>query len=396
MTDTLRRIPARLVLVGVVLAGWLAAHLLGLRDVDRSPVYLYATSLLLALGLFGSTYGIDRSAARHNRRVIVAAVTVGVLLKAALIIGLAWLVTGNPVFIVLGVAVAQIDPLSVASIMGDDRMSPRAKSILASWASFDDPVTVILAVYASAVAAGTFGLGRDGSDYHGVAVGVAGYGVDLALNLALAALAYLAWRTLRHRPILLATVLIGLAAVAVWQFLMLAVAIAGLFVRPAGLDALIGRLTRYALLAAGALLGLLLVNGISLGYGVLLGVLAFASQLLVAPLLTRGLPRADRVHLALAQQNGITAIILSLRLESQFPATIAVIAPAIVVTNTIYWAANRVPGNQIRSGPVNEPGPSDGSTPLGPEPQDLPEHMNRVEPEERLELQEHPERKAGG
>ena len=40
--------------------------------------------------------------------------------------------------------------LAVLHLMGDTRMSPRARIILASWSSFDDPLTVVLAIYAAA------------------------------------------------------------------------------------------------------------------------------------------------------------------------------------------------------------------------------------------------------
>lgn len=346
-----RRVPLRVVLLALVFAGWLLAELVNLHGIASSPGYLYATSLLLGIGLYGSTYGVDLAAAREHRRIIVTAVTVGVLVKAGLIIGVLYLITRDPLFIVLGVAVAQIDPLSVATIMRDERMSPRVKAILASWASFDDPITVILAVYASAVATGSFGLGRSTAQEHGIGAGVAGYGIDLLLNLALAAAAYLAWRTLRGRPRLLAAVLGVLAAVAVWQFLMLAIAIAGLFVRPGVFEALIPRITNGALLASGVLLGLLLVNGVSLTYGLLLGAMAFAAQVVVGTVLSRGLPRPDRVHLALAQQNGITAIILALRLEVQFVGVVAIVAPAIVVTNAIYFATNWLSDRRARRRP---------------------------------------------
>lgn len=324
------RIPRRLVLLLVVLGAWGLAELAHLRGFEHAPGYRYGTALLLAIGLFASTAGIDRAEAAVHKRLILLAVTVGVLLKAAIIGGLLYLATSNPVFLVLGIAVAQIDPLSVAAIMGDDRMSARVKAILASWASFDDPVTVILVIYAPVVLGSTSDSGR----------ALGGYGLDVLLNLAFAAVAYGVWRLLRDRPRLLYPVLAVLLAVAVWQFLMLGVAIAGLFVRPAWLIRHVGRATTWALLAAGALLGLLLVNGISLGYGVALGVMAFVAQIVAALLLSRGLNRDERITLALAQQNGITAIILALRLEVDIPTAVAVIAPAILVTNVIHAVAN--------------------------------------------------------
>src|SRR5690554_186804 len=114
MPSVLRRIPLRLVLIVVVLATWGAAVLGDVRDIERTTAYSVATALLLAVGLFGSTAGIDRAEAAAHKGIILSAITVGVFVKAALIGGALFLATRDPVFFVLGVAVAQIDPLSVA------------------------------------------------------------------------------------------------------------------------------------------------------------------------------------------------------------------------------------------------------------------------------------------
>ncbi|MEU1160409.1 hypothetical protein ABZ372_06185 [Streptomyces sp. NPDC005921] len=95
-----------------------------------SRSYVFGAGLLLAVGLYGSTYGIDLKALRADLRGVVAAVTLGVVLKAALITGTMLLVFHRPEALVLGVAVAQIDPLSVAALGRNDRMSPRARSLL--------------------------------------------------------------------------------------------------------------------------------------------------------------------------------------------------------------------------------------------------------------------------
>jgi hypothetical protein len=153
-------------------------------------------------------------------------------------------------------------------------------------------------------------------------------------------LAAVVWWRLRHRTWLVAITLIALAVLAVGYFLMLAVAISGLFIRFDRAIRVITALTQWALYIAAAMLGLLLVSGVDLVGGALLGVLSFLAQVLVGSVLSRGLPRLDRVHLALAQQNGITAIILALRLESQYAGAAAVIAPAILVTNVVHVAAN--------------------------------------------------------
>ncbi|MET8053576.1 hypothetical protein ABZU75_38940 [Streptosporangium sp. NPDC005286] len=58
-------------------------------------------------------------------------------------------------------------------------------------------------------------------------------------------------------------------------------------------------------------------------------------------MLTHGLPLIDRVHLGLAQQNGVTAVILALVFERDFGGFVAVIAPAILTVNLVHAVANR-------------------------------------------------------
>ncbi|MFD0598765.1 cation:proton antiporter [Catellatospora coxensis] len=182
------------ILLGLGIAWALSA------DVDalaHSTSYRVGAYLLLAVGLYSATYGIDLAQARTDKKIIVGAVTVGVVVKALLIGGLLALAWQNPLFLLLGVAVAQIDPLSVAALMGDERMSTRARTVLAAWSSFDDPFTVVLAVYASAVAATSFGLGgSSASDSDPLLL----YAADLAGNLAVAAVAWALWRVAGSRP----------------------------------------------------------------------------------------------------------------------------------------------------------------------------------------------------
>ena len=83
-------------------------------------------------------------------------------------------------------------------------------------------------------------------------------------------------------------------------------------------------------------------RGIDPVSGLVLGLAAFSAQAVVAAALTRGLPRSDRVGLALAQQNGITAIILALWIEKTYPGAVAILGPAIVVVNLLHALGTRV------------------------------------------------------
>lgn len=323
----------------VLLAGWALAASTGLDGLQHSPAYLLASSLLLAIGLYGSTHGIDRAEARANAGVIVLAVTVGVLLKAAFIATVLFLLYDDPFALVLAVTVAQIDPLSVAAVMTGSRLSARARTILAAWSSFDDPVTVVLSVYAATLAFSGGGAGL-------------GDVADLGWNALFAVVAYLVWRLVRGGPPwLVHAAAIMAILVGAWTFLMLGLAIAGLFLRLPD-SRRVEQAVAVAFPLAAFLMGMLLVGGVDVAEGIVLGVLAFAAQILAAALLTWRLPLMDRVHLALAQQNGITAIILALVFERSLDGFVAVVAPAIVTVNVIHAAANRAANSwESRSSP---------------------------------------------
>jgi len=152
----IRRIAQLLVCLAAGLGlAWAAS--LDVPSLSHAEGYRWGAHLLLTIGLYGAASSIDLHQARTDNKLIVAAVTIGVIVKALLIGGSLSLAWHNPLFFVLGIAVAQIDPLSVAARIRDDRMSTRARTVLAAWSSLDDPCTVVLAIYAAAVAATTFG-----------------------------------------------------------------------------------------------------------------------------------------------------------------------------------------------------------------------------------------------
>ncbi|MFD0536919.1 hypothetical protein ACFQY7_27525 [Actinomadura luteofluorescens] len=370
-----------LIVVGALfatMAGLGAGALVHPGDLAGSAWYSLLAGFLLAIGLYGSTHEIDLGALRQDARGVLVAVTLGVVIKAALIAGVMLLVFHDARYLVLGIAVAQIDPLSVAAMRANSRMTPRAKALLFAWASFDDPVTVLLSLYFSILA---FRLsGRAGSPQAGPSGdGLGAYLSDLGLNLTLVAAVYLVLGTVRNlrtpagyapapgvtltraaampaergaqaggrfADLLSLVVLVGVLLVAAQWMLMLAVALIGLFFRIGTYAKVIDRAVAIAFLVASFALGLLLVNGVDLLPALVLGFAAFGAQalisLLVVPVLKHGLSRRDRVHLALGQQNGITAIILALALEPDFRGTVGVVAPAILVVNVLHYASNGV------------------------------------------------------
>jgi hypothetical protein len=385
-----RPAPARFALTLLIaVLGYIVAKAAGTGDLSQSSFYLYAATALLAVGLYGSTYGISLAEARRNVRTVVAAVTLGVLGKSVLISGVMFLLFHRPVYLVLGVAVAQIDPLSVAAMNRRSGMSKRARTILTAWASFDDPVTVLITIYAAIFALRA--LGGHARAAYGVSsnAGALGYFLNVGANVAFAGafcgICMLANAARRRRitallpatsqrsadPEFLATawpqadgpqdggslapgraqqvgqllavgVLAGVATIAVWRFWMFGLALIGLFFRPKLLSKWLDRAVMTAFVLVAFALGMLLAHGIDVVPGMLLGVTAFGAQSLTSLALTRKLPKSDRVYLALGQQNGITAILLALLLQPLFPQASAIIGPAILTVNALHLVTNAV------------------------------------------------------
>lgn len=313
-----------------MLGGVALSAIFNFRGVQNEQWYLLSVATLLAIGLYSSTFGIAIKEARKHVRLILKAITVGVLLKAFIIGGIMTVLLRNPFGFVLGIIVAQIDPLATAALMKNNRISRRAQSILRAWSSFDDPITVILSLYAAmAIALLTH------TQWHAIRgtmqeAGLAGYVLETGINLLFAGGIFVLWQLMKRHSKATNYVVIGLVAlgmyglligslsIAIYYFWMLGVAVLGLFMRPP-IQKTIDHTLHWALSLAAVLLGILLINGVSIWKGIVLGLAAYGAQIIVGFLLTRALALRDRLHIAFAQQNGITAIILALLFESYYP-----------------------------------------------------------------------------
>ncbi|TCO53514.1 cation:proton antiporter [Actinocrispum wychmicini] len=331
-------------LLAAVLGGWAVARWLGVTDVQNSMAYQDFVTAVLGFGLYASTRAIALREFRDELGTVAVAVTAGVLGKAAIVAGVMYLAFQNPAFIVLGIAVAQIDPVSVAAVQKKSKLSTAAKSLLLAWASFDDPVTVLLTTYLTVLvlhpATGVVVLNGD----------LGSFAAHILWNLLLAGVMWLIWRGFQRVrghfrsqkaiTAVLVVVVLVVAFVAVSQSLLLGLALTGLFFRPA-LDRFIDGATQVALYVACFALGLVLVGGVRLFEGAILGVAAYVAQVVVGFLVTS--PKrwhGDRMRLALSQQNGLTAIVLALLLEPVLPGATAIIAPAILVVYVLHAVCN--------------------------------------------------------
>ncbi|WP_128092176.1 hypothetical protein [Streptomyces resistomycificus] len=367
MTSTLKAARHLSVMLAVLGLGWAVSAATGLDTLTDTAAYPLAIAALLAVGLFGSTSGIDLAEARDDLRTLILAVTVGVLAKAALIVPVLWLTVDQPAYVLLAITVAQIDPLSVAALRTRSRMSERAKTVLSVWAAFDDPVTVLLTAYLAPLALSTL----NGGDSSELPVPPDSYALTTAGNAGLAVVAALAWYLLRRRDGRPASwwrtaasliVLGGILTAATVYGWMLGVAVVGLFYRPPALFAALDRIMRTAYYAALLGLGMLLVDGVEPGPGIVLGMAAFVAQMIVGWIIARNLKPFDRISLALGQQNGVTAVVLALSLKPALPRTVALVAPAIVTINILHLLANEA---WNRRQPPLEPEP-DGPPPPNP------------------------------
>lgn len=318
----------------IALLGLGLASLVDISDLPAQPWYESLTYTLLAIGLYGSVHGIHRAELSAHREIVLRAVTIGVLLKMLIIGGLFYLFTGKLAAFLLGLAVAQIDPLAVANLIQgyDHKLSERAQTILGAWSSFDDPMTVLLSIYALYLFLP-----------HNATANLLELSLPFVLglgqNLLFAGLVFVLSRKVKNHPLAQLLLLLACFGVAIAFQWMLGIALIGLFLRPEirKLPKIISGAFYISLL----LLGFLLINGISWFSGLILGLGAILAQIIVGFLLSHGLPRAERFYLAFAQQNGITAMILALLFEKHLPGTVAIVAPAILFINLGYYLTNR-------------------------------------------------------
>lgn len=307
---------------GAVLAS--GFDLQGFKDADLYHHFLYA---LLGIGLYASVYGIDLDEVRQNTPLIMKVVTIGVVLKIALIGSLFYLVLGSPLAYVYAIVIAQIDPLSVSALTSNRAgvLSKKTKNLLLAWASFDDPITVIAAVVVMSF----------------ILVEGQGQLLNVALllgNLILPAGVYLLHKHLSFSRMAELMLLGVVFAASVYFELMLAVALTALFLRPRfpfDLD----HLVRGAYFLAVVVMGTYLIEGLHLYLSFILAAIAFAAQFCVAVIFTRKMPRKDMLLLGCAQQNGITAVILALALAAYHEPLVSIIAGAIFFINVMNFAS---------------------------------------------------------
>lgn len=318
----------------LTLVGTLLGRITGVNPITEQYFSVFA-SLALVIGLYGSVVGINLDAIRNRRRLAIIIVTIAVPLQIIATGWLMYLVFPVGVSFLLAVAIDQIDPLSVDTLLQDkESMSEEAKGILRVWAAFDDPVTVIFGFLILLPMVTGKSLGFN----------IGTYLIGLAFNLVPALLIWLVYRytsLLQNRTLsivlLIATLILAFAT----ESYLLA-AITGLLIRPFPENAL-SRLIAVLYYLVIIIVGMAIFSyGVDLRLGILLAVIEFfVVQPLSALILFNGTVN-DIFRIAFAQQNGLTTLLMGLAFQSLGFEVLHILLPAIVVVNTFNLVVNKI------------------------------------------------------
>ena len=315
-----------------ILIGVLSAMIFDFKTfIYDSAIFDIFSSIALLIGLYGSVYGIERQKLLENKNIIGLAVTIGVILKI-LIIGLfLYIITGQILSFLLATIIAQIDPLSVSSLE-NNKLSPRGNSILSAWASFDDPMTIIISLWISSTIIGIQ------FDFINMFTTL---GKDIFLNFLLATITFLLYTKIKNQNLYQLFLLMIVFLFSLVFKLFLGIAIVAIFLRPK-IDKEINFLIKIALAYVSIIMGILIVGGVNVYEGIILGILTVIAQFITSWILTKDLLFTDRIQLSIAQQSGITAITLAVYFSHFNNMIVGTISIAIITINSLYFILNYI------------------------------------------------------
>jgi NhaP-type Na+/H+ or K+/H+ antiporter len=317
-------------LIAIVL-GLLLSHLFPNNNITSIPHYETFLNVILAIGLYGSVHGINLKEFRMHQGIIFRAITFGVLVKNLIIGGIMWAIFHTPLAFLLAIIVTQIDPLSVAHLIEkkSNKFSTSARTILRAWSSFDDPMTIILALYIFL----PFLQWKEFTLIDGV--------MQIGINLVLALCIYVIWTHVKRRNTSQLFLLFFAFLASIWMQLLLAIAIVGLYLRPR--IPYLAQIVQGTFLLSAIILGSLITfDPQAIICGVTLGAIAFFAQGIATLIVAPKLKSNDKLFLSFAQYNGITSIILALVISQHIPQVLNIIGVAILTINGLYFAVNYI------------------------------------------------------
>lgn len=300
------------------------------------------TAFALTLGLYNSVVGIDLGAVRDHKLTAAIVVTVAVPVQIIVTGLIMYLIYPQPVSWLIAVAITQIDPLSVDTLLrGKESMSDQAKGLLRIWASFDDPVTVLfgfLILFPIVTGQSASSAGFDGLSLF----------LYIVLNTVPALVVWLAQRytsLLRNRWVATA-VLVALLALAFFTRSYLLAALLGLILRPLPENFL----SRTAVLLYYSILIIvgmgLFAHHADLASGIRLGaLLAIVAYFVIQPVSTIVVFNGrvnDVFRIAYAQQNGLTTLLMGTAFQALGIDVLYILLPAIILVNFFNLAINKI------------------------------------------------------
>ncbi|MEO0595585.1 MAG: hypothetical protein AAF126_05695 [Chloroflexota bacterium] len=326
------------IFIAFVVAGYGAGAITGINPIDLAFFEPFAGAALV-IGLYGSVVGIDLTAIQKRRRLAIVVITIAVPLQILATGALMWLIYPLAISWLIAVAMTQIDPLSVDTLLRDkDNMSEESKGILRVWASFDDPVTVLFGfLILLPLVTG------EATDFDVISTSL-----YVVYNLLPAALIY---GLQRYTKLLDNTVIatILLIVVLVFAFFVqgyLLAAIVGLLLRPLP-EELFSRaiFVLYHLIVfivgmALATFGTEIQEGIRLGF-IIATIEFFVIQPLTTLIVFNGTP-SDLLRISYAQQNGLTTLLMGIAFEALGIHILHILLPAIIIVNLMNLAVNRL------------------------------------------------------
>jgi len=306
---------------------------------DINPIasdgFSYFASFALVLGLYGSVIGIDLKAVAKQKWLVVIIVTVAVPLQIMATGFVMYLIYPVSLSFLLAVAIDQIDPLSVDTLLQDkDRMSDSAKGILRIWASFDDPVTVLFGfLVLLPLVAGT-SLGFTFQKYL----------LGMALNIIPALVLWFIHKKTKYfqqKTFAIITLIIVLVFSFLTESFLLA-AITGLILRPLPTK-FFEKSTFILYHIIVFVVGMSLFSyGIDYRLGILLALVEFFIIQPVSALIFFNGTASEVFRIAYSQQNGLTTLLMGIAFQSFGINVLHILLPAIIVINILNISINKL------------------------------------------------------
>lgn len=335
-----------LIFIGLTVLGYVAGLLTNINPIEveiaGTNAFAPFAAFALTIGLYSSVVGIDLSAIVSRRTTAIIVVTVAVPMQILATGAVMYLIYPVGLSFLIAVAITQIDPLSVDTLLQDkESMSDEAKGLLRIWASFDDPVTVLFGFLILLPLITGTSPATTGFD----ALGIALY---IGLNTVPA---LLVWLLQRYTKILDNTavallLLIGLLTLAFFTQSYLLAAILGLILRPLP-DNYLTSTTAILYYIIVFVVGMAIFShNEDLGVGIRLGAILalvefFIIQPLTALIVFNGTVN-DVFRIAFAQQNGLTTLLMGIAFQTLGIDVLYILLPAIVIVNVLNLVVNRI------------------------------------------------------